>query len=348
MQELEVKRELSVVTAEIITIRDNTQKMVLEASIQIGRRLCEAKELVGHGAWGGYLRDKVEFSQSTANNLMRIYQEFGDEQLMLGKPPKSQTFGNLTYSQAVAILAVPEDEREAIVTENDMEEISVAELKRIIEEKEQAAKQALHSLSEAENKAELAEKRAKEAAAAKEKADKEISNLKIKVDKARLAAGEAQQRVAELEEQDIPPEEIERIKAEAQAEAQELIEKANAIAQQAQARIAELEETAGQIPEEEISKIKAEAEAEAQEQIAKASAEADQAKAQAEELQRKLEAAKDQDMVEANMYFRQAIDSLGKLCDTLGRIRAKDPQKAEKLQAAIDGSIDQIRQRMGG
>ena len=62
MGEIVQKRDLAVVTAEIITIRDRTQQMILDGSIEIGKRLCEAKEIVGHGGWGDYLRDKVEFS----------------------------------------------------------------------------------------------------------------------------------------------------------------------------------------------------------------------------------------------------------------------------------------------
>ena len=135
MGEIVQKRDLAVVTAEIITIRDRTQQMILDGSIEIGKRLCEAKEIVGHGGWGDYLRDKVEFSQSTANNLMRIYREYGDEQLMMGKPPKSQTFGNLSYSQAVALMQAPEEMREEIVTEHDMASTSVAQLKEIIRQK---------------------------------------------------------------------------------------------------------------------------------------------------------------------------------------------------------------------
>ena len=49
---------------EISFIKAQTEQMVLMNSIEIGRRLCEAKELIKHGEWD-WLR-KVSFSQRTA------------------------------------------------------------------------------------------------------------------------------------------------------------------------------------------------------------------------------------------------------------------------------------------
>ena len=130
------QRSLNTITAEIVTITRQTQLMILHSAIEIGRRLCEAKAQVPHGGWGDYLENEVNFSTSTANNFMRVYKEFGDDQLPLFGNSKSQTFGNLTYSQAVALFAVPKDEREDFVAENHVEELSVSELKKLIAERD--------------------------------------------------------------------------------------------------------------------------------------------------------------------------------------------------------------------
>ena len=91
-----VERTPEIVAAEIRQIADQTRKMVLNSSIEIGKRLCEAKEMVPHGEWGSWLEKEVNFKQSTANNLMRIYTEYGDIQGELwGASAKSQTFGNM-------------------------------------------------------------------------------------------------------------------------------------------------------------------------------------------------------------------------------------------------------------
>ena len=76
-------RTPDVIAAEINTIKRTTAKYVLEQSIEIGRLLCEAKETVPHGEWGHWLEENCDYCTSNANNLMRIYTAYGedDEQL---------------------------------------------------------------------------------------------------------------------------------------------------------------------------------------------------------------------------------------------------------------------------
>ena len=127
-------RTVDVIAAEIVTIRDQTRRLVLAASVEIGRRLCEAKEMLHHGDWGAWLESSVQYSQSTANNLMRIFREYGDDQLRLSSnTSKSQTFANLGYAQAVALFALPQEEREAFVETHDVETATVRELREQIE-----------------------------------------------------------------------------------------------------------------------------------------------------------------------------------------------------------------------
>ena len=102
---------------------------------QIGKLLTEAKIMVGHGGWEKYLEEKVSYSQSTANNFMRLYQEYGE----FG--PNPQTFGNLGSSKALELLALPEGKREEFAEAHDVESMSVRELKaQIAAEKERAEK----------------------------------------------------------------------------------------------------------------------------------------------------------------------------------------------------------------
>lgn len=137
MSELETRTPL-MIAAEINSIKEQTRKLLIVNSIEIGRRLVEAKSLLPHGDWGKWLEESVDYSQRTANNLMKIFQQYGDDQLSLfGSEAKSQTLANLTYSQAVTLLGVPEEEREAFVEENDVQNMSTRELKKAIKEKEE-------------------------------------------------------------------------------------------------------------------------------------------------------------------------------------------------------------------
>lgn len=152
--EIVSERTPEIVAAEIRQIADQTRKMVLNSSIEIGKRLCEAKEMVPHGEWTAWLEKNVDFSQSSANNFMKIYTEYGDIQGELwGASAKSQAFGNLSYSQAVALLAVPAEEREEFVKENHVEDMSTRELQEAIKARDEA----LAAKEKAEEKLEASE-----------------------------------------------------------------------------------------------------------------------------------------------------------------------------------------------
>lgn len=128
---IEAGRSLEQVTQGILVLSAQTVANIC----QIGKLLTEAKSMVGHGGWEKYLEEKVAYSQSTANNFMRLYQEYGEY------GPNLQTFGNLNPSQALALLALPEGKREEFAEARDVESMSVRELKaQIAAEKERAEK----------------------------------------------------------------------------------------------------------------------------------------------------------------------------------------------------------------
>lgn len=148
------KRPLAVIEAELDMLkRDTRQKetALLCNYIEVGRRLEEAKAQLPHGQWGEWLK-KMEISQSTANNFMRLFREYGEEQQSLfGAEAKSQTFGNLTYSKALQLLAITdEEERERFVIENDVEHMSVRELTEAIKARDEAEEKAAAAEDQAE------------------------------------------------------------------------------------------------------------------------------------------------------------------------------------------------------
>jgi len=150
-------RTPGLIAAEINKIKEDTKRILIYNSIEIGRKLTEAKEMLPHGEWGKWLKTEVDYSKTTANNLMKIFQEYGSEQInLLGDNLKSKTFGNLNYSQATLLLGVPAEEREKFVEENNVEEMSARELKKAIEElkkTEEEKEKALKAMEEAEQKA---------------------------------------------------------------------------------------------------------------------------------------------------------------------------------------------------
>ncbi|WP_052759703.1 DUF3102 domain-containing protein [Paenibacillus sp. DMB20] len=122
-------RTPDVIATEIRDIDQKARQHAIRSAIEIGEKLIEAKALVKHGDWANWLNENVNYSQSTANNFMRVATEY--------KELNSQMLANLSYSQAVALLSVKAEEREAFVEENNAAEMSARELQAAIKEKQE-------------------------------------------------------------------------------------------------------------------------------------------------------------------------------------------------------------------
>jgi len=157
MNEITTQRTPEIIAVEINSIKDQARRMVLSASIEIGRRLVEAKTILPHGEWGEWLERSVDYSQRTAQNLMRIFDEYGANQLgFFGENVKSQALADLNYTQAVALLGVAVDEREQFLEEHDINQMSTRELQQAIKERSEA-------LIQAEQFRQLSDKKTEEA-----------------------------------------------------------------------------------------------------------------------------------------------------------------------------------------
>lgn len=218
MNEVKALRSTDTIAVEINSIKEQTMRIVISNSIEIGRRLCEAKELVEHGEWGKWLEEKVNYSKSTANNLMNIFKEYGSDQLnLLGDNVKNKTYEKLTYSQAVQLLGIPSEEREDFIKKNEIENMTSRELKKAIQD-----------LKKANEEKTLAEKRMKEL---ENKSKEEIEKIKKKEEEARKKSLELDKMLKEAKEQ-----------LEKETENEQELNKFNDMLSEKEAKIKELEE----------------------------------------------------------------------------------------------------------
>lgn len=118
----EIIRNPAMIAGEINTIKEQVRATALSASVEIGKRLTEAKALVPEGEWTAWLKDNVDYSLRTAQNLMALFQEYGGDQ--------GQALPRLSYTQAVMLLALPGDERAEFVESHDMDAMSTRDLKK--------------------------------------------------------------------------------------------------------------------------------------------------------------------------------------------------------------------------
>lgn len=318
--EAENVRDIEIVTNEIKTLVSQAHWVMTKYIIEIGRRLVEAKSLLPHGEWGNWLREKVGFSQSSANNYMKIFEEYGDDQITLfGAVPNSQTLGNLPYTKALKLLALPDEEREEFVSENKVEEMSSRELEQAIRERNEArealkkAQEEKEELQELLNSKEDYEEAAEEAKAEADRLREEKEKAEADLIKAKEKEKKAKEALQKLKNNPEIPEELkERITAEAEAKASENAKK-------------ELEstiETANKKIDEAVKKQK------------EAEKSAADVQSQYDELI-KRQKMNDPDVMEFKVYFRQAQEVQGKLIRLLENIRGKDPETAKGLTEAL-------------
>lgn len=112
---------------------------MLNNAIEIGRRLKEAKDLIPYGEWGKRLTESVSYTERTAQRFLLIFDAYGDKQpAALNAGEQTQRLPNMTYSQALILLGVPEEEREQFIAEMDIENMSVRELQKAVKDRDQA------------------------------------------------------------------------------------------------------------------------------------------------------------------------------------------------------------------
>ena len=117
-------RPLQVIETEINFYKQQTATGIIE----IGKRLVEAKAQLGHGEWGNWLEQKVDFSQAHANKFMRIAREYSN----------SSPGINLGYKKLFLLLDVPQEEREQFIVDNDVESKTTRQLEEALKARKEA------------------------------------------------------------------------------------------------------------------------------------------------------------------------------------------------------------------
>ncbi|MBQ9794944.1 MAG: DUF3102 domain-containing protein [Clostridia bacterium] len=303
-------------------IRSFTASMLVNI-IEIGRRMVEVKAMLPHGEFLPWLKENTGYSSSTANNFMRLYEEYGaDQGCLFGAELNCQTFGNLTYSKALALLSVPKNEREAFMEEVDAENLSTRELKEAIAARDAVLKQA-----------EEAKQRFLE--------EKETSDALLdENDSLREQVKELEARAKDVIVAEDPAkvdEAVRKALEDAKAAHEKEVAALKKKAEDAELKKANLEK-AVKAAEEKAAAAKKETESKVEAARAAASGDAVRYQAEADALRKQLAMA-DPVTAEFKGLFEQATAMVGKL---LALMKAAPEDKAPKLRAAMDALGKQI------
>lgn len=339
MNEIAAVRTADVIAAEINAIKRGTAQYLLMQSLEIGRLLVEAKGTVAHGEWGKWLEENCAYSTSNANNLMRLYTEYGEsEQVSFFEENKLELFGNLNRSQAIALLAVPRSERADFVREHDVQSMSVSELEEAIrkakaegraeaEAESEGLEESVRETVRVQVEAEM-EKRIREAEESAESARSAVSlaESKLKAKEQELKSRESDvKRLDENNETLRQKYETERL---AKEERDGQIEKLKADMDDLTGKL-EAAEKPAEIPPEEREQIAVFARAEADAEIASLKAQLEKAKIAANPVVMRFQAEFER--------FGESYNKMKKLIEECG-----DAECAAKLSGALAKTLERM------
>ncbi len=316
MMIIEPQRQIADVTRDI---RIKTGQFLLDA-IEIGRLLFEAKAMVEPGGWMQYVEDELPFSHSWANNYMRLYKEYGGEQLSIFG--NSQATGKLSPTQALELLALPAQEREEFMETHDVENMSTRELKQAIRERDEAVQ------AQEAAEAQVEENRA------------EITQLQADLEKAQQSQSSAAAEVEKLKTQLSKAKEKEKAAKEALAKAKENPEIPESMMEEMRQQVAA---DAAKAATEDLQK-----------KLDAATAEKDAADQARKAAEQKLEAAEkaaklaNPDTAVLQVLSKRFLDEFNNMHNQLKQVLQTDPETGEKLKSAIVKTIDQMRGMIAG
>lgn len=323
MNEVTENRTVETITTEIIMIKQQTASVVATAAFEIGRRLCEAKEKVPSGKWITYLQEQLDYKPSTAENLMRIYREFGSEQidLLTGRTP-AEVFGRLDQSQMVAMFLLEPAQRMELMDETEgIEDMSSRQIAELAKQKKAAEEEAGRERK------------------ARERADKIATEQADKASKLETEAQKRKQQIKDLET------ELERVRTDLDAEkAQSSLvppdtSEKDARIKELLAEIADLKQKND--PEKGMELIREQVRREMQKEL-------DAANDRAAAAEKKLQTAKNATIQKVSFLFSEAQDLVKQVCVELDTLEEKEPDKADKLRAVISQALYDMGNYAGG
>ncbi|WP_297199775.1 DUF3102 domain-containing protein [uncultured Flavonifractor sp.] len=299
-------RSIEVITGEIVELK----KQAGEAILGIGQRLIEAKEMLPHGEWLPWLTERVEFSERTAQNFIRLAREWSNPQAL----------ADLGATKALTLLALPPEEREQFIEDHNVIDMSTRQLEQAIKERDEARAAAQRA---------EADKRTAEQARAKMAEDMKFLNIRLSG--AKEDREQAMQDVARLEAEladlkaqpvDVAVETvvdqaaIEKARAEAVAEMQAKLDKAREKQKKAEAQRQEAQEQL----EAARRKLEEQAKAEKQENL-----------------------AGDKEWAQFELLFNQAKDHANQMLKLLFHARGREDQAtAQIMEKALMALSEQI------
>lgn len=293
------ERTIETITGEIL----DAQRKGGEAILTIGRCLIEAKEMLPHGEWLPWLNERVSYSERTARRFMQMYRQLSNRPAL----------ADLGASKALALLALPEKDRDEFLAENNVVDMTTRQLEQAIRERDEARK----AVEEAKAEASTAEQ-----ARAKMAEDMALLNARLAGaredhERALQDVGKLEKELAELKDRPVEvavetvvdQEAIKKATAEAVADLKAKLEKAKERQQKAEAQAKEAQNAL------ELAQVQLQ---------------------DAERARKNAVLASDEDIATFQVLFQQAQEQANKMRGILLKLRGRpDSTAAQGVEKAL-------------
>lgn len=129
-------RTPEIIVGEIIATYNQVRRFALDGAIIIGTNLKELKELIPHGEWTDYIEDNLGMSARKAQQYIQLATEYGNDESPYYRAlsAKPQLIADLSFTAALKLLTIPEEDLEEVVTEPEASTEPDANLEERIEE----------------------------------------------------------------------------------------------------------------------------------------------------------------------------------------------------------------------
>lgn len=299
-------RTIEAITNEILDLKQTAGEAILE----IGNRLIEAQTILSHGDWLVWLAEQVEFSPRTAQRFMRLAREWSN----------ATALSHLGATKALALLALPEKERDEFLEEHNVVDMTTRQLEQAIRERDEARKAAEDARADALTAEQARAKMEADMAAARNL----LESARADADSAGSRARALEEKLRMLQEQPVEvavqtvadPEAIEKARAEAAAEMQAKLDKAREAKKRAEDRLKLAEDALEQ------ARLQLEAQARAE---------------------KKAALGADKDVAQFEVLFGQTQELANKMRGMLLKARGReDPSAAQGMEKALRALADAI------
>lgn len=319
-QAMATTRTIEAITDELL----DAKRKGGEAILTIGRCLMEAKEMLPHGEWLPWLNEQVELSERTAQKFMRLAREWSNPSAL----------ADLGATKALMLLALPKEERDDFVEDNNIVDMTTRQLEQAIRERDEARKAAEEAKAEASTAEQARAKMAEDMALLNAR----LAGAREDHERALQDVGKLEKELAELKDRPVEvavetvvdQEAVEQARSEIRAEMKEKLKVARSQRREAEDALAEIQAKLEKAKERQQK-------AEAQAKEAQNALELVQSKLQdAERARKDAVLASDEDMATFQVLLQQTQERANKMRGILLKLRGRpDSTAAQGVEKAL-------------